>query len=385
MKSFFLIPILILTNVLLFAQEPEQVYSITRLQKDYTYYSQQAHLWEKEIKTSPNDANAWFNYYTAARMNNMFAGKDGARYDIETIIEDLKAKLPNTFEYHYVSFVQNHRKPEGYEHLKKAYTIDQSRYEPWDSFITKAEIEGDTKTMKTFFEKWYNHKLYSPGITSWNYNVLIGLDKDALLLTFGDNDTYPLWLLQSFKNIRTDVKVVNTSLLMHPPYQEKVFKDLGIPTFEETLEDVGDFQLFRNKLMEHVLKNTNRSSYIGISSPASFRKKHHDQLYPIGLAFKYSLDDFDHVAVIRKNYETLFLKDYLKTNLVNDFSQSVVDHMNKQYIPCLTVLYKHYIGSGEKTKANEVKDLLLSIGEKSDKQAEVQSFLAKFNKDAVQK
>ena len=380
MKRFFLITIFLLPGLLLLAQKPEQVYSITRVQKNYDYYNEQAGLWEKEITKTPKDATAWFNYYTAARMNNMFAGEGGTKYDIDVIIENLKTALPNTFEYYYLSYVQNTWSEEGYAYLDKAYAMDSERYEPWDSYITKAEIEGDTKAMKTFFEKWYHHEMYSPGITSWNYNVLIGLDKNALLLTFGDNDTYPLWLLQSLKNIRTDVKLVNISLLNHLPYQEKVFKELGIPAFGKTYEEVSDFQSYRNMMMEHVLKNTSRPAYIGISAPKSFRKKHHDQLYVVGLAFKYSEDDFDHVAVIRKNYETLFLKDYLKTNLVNDFSQSVVDHMNQQYIPCLTVLYKHYLLSGEDLKAQEVQGLLISIGEKNQKEEEIQSFLSKFKK-----
>ncbi|MCB9201587.1 MAG: DUF2723 domain-containing protein [Flavobacteriales bacterium] len=45
------------------------------------------------------------------------------------------------------------------------------------------------------------------------YSYLVNLDDDSILFTYGDNDTYPLWAIQETSGFRTDVKIVNYTLL----------------------------------------------------------------------------------------------------------------------------------------------------------------------------
>jgi hypothetical protein len=73
------------------------------------------------------------------------------------------------------------------------------------------------------FENWDDHDRSNRYTTRLNAQAYLeSCDPNAIMFTIGDNDTFPLWYMQEVEGIRTDVKLVNTSLFQTDWYIDQM-------------------------------------------------------------------------------------------------------------------------------------------------------------------
>jgi tetratricopeptide (TPR) repeat protein len=83
----------------------------------------------------------------------------------------------------------------------------------WGSVAMTYLYHNKTDSARWAFKYGKQEGGYYPSMLEYNKNIMASCDKDAILFTNGDNDTFPMWYLQLVENYRTDITVVNLSLL----------------------------------------------------------------------------------------------------------------------------------------------------------------------------
>ena len=362
--------------------EPEKVYSIVKIIKPFNWYAEQSNEWKTVIDINPKDPQAWLNFYTANRMARLLNQDEYQKqlgstfYELQGIVNSAKEKIPKTFEAEYIKIWNMDNYFDEVELLENTYNEYPERYELYEKMIVIYELTQN-------FEKRYefNHLLYSKdntlssGLLAYNYNVLMSTDSNAVIITNGDNDTFPIWMLQDVFKIRKDVEVLNINLLTIDTYREKIFKKIGINLldidYNELSKSNNPYILFQH-IVDYLAKNlVDRPLYIASSVHSGYFDNIKDSIYLTGLAFKYNPSEFDNIAYLKRNFESRFMLDILKKDFVKDFSESVTNTMNMNYLPMLLQLKKHYEVLNDTENLSIVKRIVKKLAKNSERAEEI--------------
>ncbi len=383
-KKILFVLFLMLLQKGVHAQQPEEVMPITKVYHDSTWYKVQKDLWHKEILKNKKNESAWLNYFLAIRYyyRDIHLSREDNDVIFNKLFKEMEKAIPNSYVYnlskgwHMGAWDYSGSMP----YLLNAYRLNPKSPQVYKELLVRYEVFGMPEKKKEFCKKYYESNDLSPGLMNYNYNVLASLEKNAIVFTIGDNDTYPIWLLQEALGFRTDVLVLNINLCGIDDYRERKIKEAGINLSKELLDSLRigkEVNPPRRKVMEKnivriLAENSDRPIYIGLTAGGEdVMKAAENNLYLVGLASKYSKERIDNIALLQKNYEQNFLLDYLQLDFNVDESAGMVNWCNQNYVTPFVSLYKHYAIAGEIQKAERLKMQLEKIARKSAREKEI--------------
>ena len=340
--------------------KPEKVHFIRQVEpQTREWYEQQAGLWQAIAQQHPQDAEAWRNYYMATEYS-YWQRSDAAtekRERLEQILSQMKSHVPDSYEYYLLAYRFNQ---DDLSVIEKAHALQPDNPEPYYDLIVAHKLRGNEAKATEFLRRLYASQDIAPALVDYDYNMLVSTDTNAVLFTNGDNDTYPAWMLQQAKSVRPDVLVLNVSLARTTDYLTNLLHANRIKFDAKELPVNTDRQFVARLCREIALKNPERPVYLALTIDSFHLQPLLDSLFIIGLAYRYSPERFDNLAVLRGNWERNFRLDNLRHDWYSEnhiSTPAIVHGLNRNYVTLIGMLMDHYLERGERRKFDESRAL----------------------------
>ena len=208
---------------------PEDVVSMRQVWYDQETYRELANAWMEYYDVFPSET-AYANWMYATR----YAKADNYFELLEQGVKKYPAN-PTLLYLHSMRFHGQAENREALHYLERAVKLAPDYSDPWFSLVINYMQEEEPEQVDLALAKLLELNAIQDVVMDYNYNVLTLLEPDAILITNGDNDTYPGWLLQRVLDVRTDVTIVNRSLLNTTWYFKQLIRD-GVIRFMELAE-----------------------------------------------------------------------------------------------------------------------------------------------------
>lgn len=350
------------------------------------YWRGQLDLFKQKVEENPEDEKAWMQYAGGLQslkgvslLQNMnSSGKPSVSMNIQKeydeMLKGMKRNIPNTATY---AIIRNMNLKPGEKRMSFQEIIDK-----WPDAVLHystylAVSLKDEKRLKDICIRWYQSGEFPTQQLNFAYNELASADKDAIIFIGGCFDLYGTQMLQNAKDRFCDKKIIMYPFLSDFMYMDKLTDELGIPRYKKEKFDKAGFRSPEafverysteiKRQVEHIIRHTKRPVYFTITMDEIAKSVFKDSLHSEGLLMKYSPKPYDNLAVMRRNFENIYLMDYLRetfypeTMAVAAFDPKANEVLSLYYIPALKALLQFYKESGDQNHYDKLYSLLRSI------------------------
>lgn len=330
---------------------------------------------EEEVKEHPGNASAWLNYYKAVRFRAVAMDLEKTfQKRLDSIDLEMSKKVPGSFEQFYVHYWNGNHDLSRVASLQNAYKLQPGNADVLRQLTGYNIIAGNKQQAAAYSAKWEKTGAMPAQLLPYAYNVLQSVPADAVLITNGEFDTYPIVQQQNANGVAAGVSVLPILLSARPENRARLFHQLGLKLPGNDSVSVFNGAYIRRIAAANPGKKIYIASSVGMGLLASLQK----ELYITGLAFRYSATPVENLAYLRENVGTKMKLDYLgQQKGTTAFDRGAANQLNMNYVLPLALAAQEYEAAGDKAKADELREKARSIGRQAGRSEDVNKLIGK--------
>lgn len=207
------------------AATPERIVSMRVRTLDRARYQELRDEWRAYTKAHPRDPLGWSQLARAANYSGAPCDECAgyARKAVQIAPNDPEALIVLArFDWSVYCGAGPDDPREAIGLLERALKLDprmdEPRYYLWFMRLAQGRRDLADEQLRVLID---SGRMPEP-LVDFGHNLLAGLEPNAILITNGDNDTYPTLALQAARHLRPDVTVINQSCANLPWYRRQI-------------------------------------------------------------------------------------------------------------------------------------------------------------------
>lgn len=307
-----------------------------------------ANLWGVLVEEQPANNEALLNQYRSER-NASLARNSGTippadQVNLDVLADRIVTVAPNSFEAHLAQFYSQFPAPSAFAELDQAIAKGSDRNE-----LIGPQLMNSIRTSNSSGIVRWSKALKSQGNVAtdlWKLtdDLLLSVEKDAILFTAGEMDAYPAWAKQYAEGVRKDVLIVDERLLVDAAYRQQVWTSAGAR---------GTATAAGHAFIGALATATKRPVFLSLALGPDLVQTMRDKLYVTGLAARYSATLMDNIPSLERNWKAMK-------------KATAAGPLARNYLLPGSILLMHYRSTGDEENASlmefELRQLAGKLG-----------------------
>ncbi len=284
--------------------------------------------------------------------------------EMNTAIDYYKLNAPESFEYHYFTYIAGNYNLDLIMHLEKAKELKPTNSDVIVQMAAYHTIISDTSASTKELSQLVQMGKIEADVLTYDNALLNSVSTNGVLLTHGFDDAYGSFYLQQNNNVRNDVKIVSLDLMQSKVYRDSLQKD----GFQIPNSQVVDVQFFQDFCAQNQSKNLNLS----LTFPKPYLLPQINQLEVQGLVYVFKNPSKSMATENQKIWKTISLSKSFENVNTEKGKQ-----LTANYLPMLFYLRDLYEKQNKKNEIPPIDKAIEKIGIQTNKLKQIQTILGK--------